>query len=456
MAFLMAEVKRKTDQWELHDILSEFDPQSYALVDDGHRQVNSEENHLPEIGGGGFQTALQLSQKQKSENISREDKTIPATKDIASYFDIIKNNESCIGKENHKDDILIEERETLPEKDGSYLFTCNSNDGTDKSSSPPLDCKMKEPNKIRDRENEVKHDSSQNKKDAKTHSNDDHKKHSRSSEHKSSHKSRSSKHKSSRNSSSTESSHKEGKEANSHKDTDETELEKAMRRIKELEESNKILAKRRIKELEEENKILNESEGIKHCSKKENPGQSKLLHREKSTTVKPSLISGPDRKRKQSTASSSSTTSMKSPSFKSGAVQNKLKLLGLSDSGGSSEEDNEEDQKTEFQNLFGATSTTITKTLKSKTHSKNSKTTSTKREKETSSATKPKKPHAISDSDRDSSSSPNLSDIEERIKVEKEVRQIIADEEESEKEALFIDSNTSEHDQLAAWLGKYS
>merc|ERR1711997_618816 len=39
-----------------------------------------------------------------------------------------------------------------------------------------------------------------------------------------------------------------------------------------------------------------------------------------------------------------------------------------------------------------------------------------------------------------------------RIKVEKEVRQIIADEEESEKEALFIDSNTSEHDQLAAWL----
>jgi len=225
-----------------------------------------------------------------------------------------------------------------------------------------------------------------------------------------------------------------------------------MRRIKELEESNKILAKRRIKELEEENKILNESEGIKHCSKKENPGQSKLLHREKSTTVKPSLISGLDRKRKQSTASSSSTTSMKSPSFKSGAVQNKLKLLGLSDSGGSSEEDNEEDQKTEFQNLFGATSTTITKTLKSKTHSKNSKTTSTKREKETSSATKPKKPHAISDSDRDSSSSPNLSDIEERIKVEKEVRQIIADEEESEKEALFIDSNTSEHDQLAAWL----
>ena len=43
MAFSMAEVKRKTDQWELHDILSEFDPQSYALVDDGHRQVNSEE-----------------------------------------------------------------------------------------------------------------------------------------------------------------------------------------------------------------------------------------------------------------------------------------------------------------------------------------------------------------------------------------------------------------------------
>ena len=144
MAFLMAEVKRKTDQWELHDILSEFDPQGYALVDDGHRQVNSEENHLPEIGVGGFQTALQLSQKQKPESVSREDKTIPATKDIASYFDIIKTNEPCIGKENHKDDILIEERETLPENDGSYLFTGNSNDGTDKSSSPPLDCKMKE------------------------------------------------------------------------------------------------------------------------------------------------------------------------------------------------------------------------------------------------------------------------------------------------------------------------
>ena len=61
MAFLMAEVKRQTDAWELHSILFEFDTNQDVISKDSYNQIigkdtNTKHKYLP----GGFQTALEL------------------------------------------------------------------------------------------------------------------------------------------------------------------------------------------------------------------------------------------------------------------------------------------------------------------------------------------------------------------------------------------------------------
>ena len=253
----------------------------------------------------------------------------------------------------------------------------------------------------------------------------------------------------------------------------ETELEKALKRIQQLEESNKILANRRIKDLEEENQNLIQSEKEKshkrqHVSKKNHSSREKDSVPSSSTKYKdtltiedqPSSSSNNDRARKQSTTSSGSIPSMKCTKYpKSGRVQSKLKLLGLSDSNCSSEESSEEDQNVAFENLFGCSN------LSSDDKNKTSKVKSTRKRScegqepkltnKSSSVEKRKKLHDISGSERDSSSSPNLSDLEERMKVEEEVMQIIADEEDSERACIVTSKEANEHDQLAAWLGNY-
>ena len=70
---------------------------------------------------------------------------------------------------------------------------------------------------------------------------------------------------------------------------------------------------------------------------------------------------------------------------------------------------------------------------------------------------KSNKPHNISDSERDSSSSPNLSDLGEKMKIEKEVMQIAEQEdyvELEEAQKVMSMQEPDEHDQLAVWLGK--
>ena len=146
---------------------------------------------------------------------------------------------------------------------------------------------------------------------------------------------------------------------------------------------------------------------------------------------------------------------MGSPPFENNEhVHSKLKSLGLSDSNDSSDE-NSEDQKAAFENLFGGNTASESKRL---TPNKKSKLISSKscdaiQKTDKNKSTKSSAIHLISDTERDSSSSPNLSDLEERIKVEEEVMQIVAEEEEAECSNTLTEE-TNEHDQLAAWLGK--
>ena len=239
---------------------------------------------------------------------------------------------------------------------------------------------------------------------------------------------------------------------------EESELSKALKRIKELEESNRQLAQKRITELEETNRQLSQSE----CNerRKEKPKSSKS-HRSSKNKDKAKddkdvshydkeLLSDSSRKRKASTASSSSS-SIKSPPFaKSESVQSKLKLLGLSDCNESSD-DNEEEQQAAFQDLFGFKNKS-SHIKKSSNERKLVKTSKEKSAKIDQLSTEKPPPSSIT-KERDSSSSPNLSDLEERIKVEQEVMQVVAHEAESEKLDQLSKNDTSEHDQLAAWLG---
>ena len=68
MAFLMAEVKKKTDAWELHNILTDFDPNKtndsvYSKSTDEKTSKNSASAAVQ-----GFQTALSLHQNQEPPN----------------------------------------------------------------------------------------------------------------------------------------------------------------------------------------------------------------------------------------------------------------------------------------------------------------------------------------------------------------------------------------------------
>ena len=448
MAFLMAEVKRKTDAWELHNILTEFDPNKDITSKDSDIQIISKDtkcNSLP----GGFQTALELHQITRTVNNATHDNKSTANKDITSYFEVVKPMEDCINDSYDSFKEIPKECDIPKNLDtgSSRIDTCDADSKHSADSSSA--CKMKEPNKSRDKD--VKHRSSRDKEsESKKSSHRDHGKHSkikdaceetRKSSSKDSHHSRSS------------------RKDDSLKVESETELEKALRRIKELEESNQMLANERIKELELENEKLSKPEKSK-TSKDDKRTSTQNSYRKKHDKHKDignrSESRGTamsDHKRKPSTASSSSNTSIRSPSFvKKGNVQSKLKTLGLSDSNGSSDE-GLEDQKAAFDDLFGGSNSSVSE---KQAHHKKSKSLSSKRFEgmkpapDKSKSIKQNKPHSISE--RDSSSSPNLSDLEERIKVEEEVKQIVAEEREAECSNAFS-NESSEHDQLAAWLG---
>ena len=436
MAFLMAEVKRKTDAWELHVILSEFDPNKDVSTIESNANIDKESGLKSELITGGFQTALELSKNQNAiKNTKDEFKS--GVKDIASYFDLVKPNVM----DKHADCTDIEknynELDHVPKVNDTFQTKLEVNDSECKNSSDSSSkCKMKEPNKNRDKEN--KHTSLREKELVSKTSSDRHRdKHSRSkNEHREYHKS-----------SSKESNHSRGSKKESSKDKNETELEKALQRIKELEESNKMLAEKRIHELEKENKKLCNS------ARKETPNKEK--HCRGSDRVELSSASDLVRKRKQSTASSSSTSSSKhSQIVKSDSVQSKLKLLGLSDSNSSGDE-NDEDQQAAFENLFGGNESSLRKNRPHKEKPNSTGKCSSAEHRKTaikgSSTAKQKRSHKISE--RGSSSSPDLSDLEEKMKVEQEVMQIVADEKESENEYVTMSNDTSEHEQLAAWLG---
>jgi len=452
MAFLMAEVKRKTDAWELHNILSEFDPNKDITNKDSDSQIISKDtntkcNSLP----GGFQTALELHQIPRTVNNAINDDTRTANKDITSYFEVVKPLENCITGSCDNFDKIPKECDSISknwEACSPRIDTCDgdSKHSTDSSSA----CKMKEPNKNRDKD--VKHSSSRGKESESkksSHRNHKHSKlkddceESRKSSSKESHRSRDSR-----------------KHVSSKVDS-ETELEKALRRIKELEESNKILANERIKELEQENDKLSRSEKSKTTQDDKRISTQNIYrnshekHKDIGHRRESGGTSRSDLKRTQSTASSSSNNSIKSPSFvKKENVPSKLRALGLSDSNGSSDE-SPEDQKAAFENLFGCSNSSVhKKQAHNKKSIRNKPFEGMKPAPNKSKSTKENKPHSFSDSERDSSSSPNLSDIEERIKVEEEVKQIVAEEEEVECSNAFS-TESSEHDQLAAWLGIY-
>ena len=103
-----------------------------------------------------------------------------------------------------------------------------------------------------------------------------------------------------------------------------------------------MLANERIKELEQESLKLKRSEKSK-TSHDHKRTSTEYSYRDKQKHIRHSVesegTSMPDHKLKQSTASSSSNTSIKSPSFvKKENFQSKIKTLGLSDSNGSSDE----------------------------------------------------------------------------------------------------------------------
>ena len=66
MAFLMAEVKKKTDAWEMHKILSEFDPDKFnnSIISESTNGRTTDKSSS--IMGNGFQTALTLSKNNES------------------------------------------------------------------------------------------------------------------------------------------------------------------------------------------------------------------------------------------------------------------------------------------------------------------------------------------------------------------------------------------------------
>ena len=68
MAFLMAEVKKKTDAWELHNILTDFDPNKSndSVYSESTDEKISKNNALG--AAQGFQTALSLRKNQESQN----------------------------------------------------------------------------------------------------------------------------------------------------------------------------------------------------------------------------------------------------------------------------------------------------------------------------------------------------------------------------------------------------
>ena len=65
MAFSMAEIKKKTDAWELHSILTNFDPEK--LNDSIISNPTKSEKTILE-GNTGFQTALEMSKRKEAEN----------------------------------------------------------------------------------------------------------------------------------------------------------------------------------------------------------------------------------------------------------------------------------------------------------------------------------------------------------------------------------------------------
>ena len=429
MAFSMAEIKKKTDAWELHSILTNFDPDK--LNDSIISNPTKSEKTIPEVNTG-FQTALEMSKRKDAENTMG--KTTPDTKDIASYFNTYDEKKNV--KAENCENILDKSCDTGYSSFSTILSSANKTERIELS-DVDINCKMKEPNKSKDKDpksklskNEVV-DTIIDSKDTC---------HPRSKEEK----------------------EKVVDDVEIKEDSmndEETELSKALRRIKELEESNRQLAQKRISELEKENKKLSHSdskENQKHKHRGDERHKSKerrdsMDHKSKHHNEK-QIYTDSSRKRKSSTASSSS--SIKSPPFsRSDSVQSKLKLLGLSDCNESSEND-EEEQQNAFQDLFGLEkrSSSTKKSSKDKPKKK-SKMCDNNSESVKSGSSKGKELSPILTKERDSSSSPNLSDLEERIKVEEEVMQIVAHELESEKVDLVSKTETSEHDELAAWLG---
>lgn len=489
MAFLMAEVKKSTDAWELHSVLSGFNPNTPPCDDSSlqsslpNNKLSKSENTLP-----GFQTALELS-RQSAKNTNDQQENWSETdskhnqKEITSYFGAISNSENP--KIGSPGEITNEKNDMKTSTGGNDAP--QSSLGTMESKSTiadsPSDCNMKEPTKRKQSDLKRKSISEDKNVEPKTSEGRERKENgsSRSKSDRPDNKKCSSpsnihkdpvKH-------SSEESHRHRSDlkisGSAEKDID---LEKALKRIKELEESNKKLASRRIKELEEENKKLRHS-GKKERSSKDrerspNKQSSKLAldkpvcdkkYVDKETIIhKSPSKSDSDRTRKQSTTSSSSATSLKSPplSSKSSRVQSKLKLLGLSDSNSSNNEgSDEEDQKVAFENLFGCANVSSGSNIpKNKTkpkttyeHPSNVKKLPVSKRITT---IKSNKPHNISDSERDSSSSPNLSDLGEKTKIEKEVMQIAEQEdyvELQEAQKVMSMQEPDEHDQLAAWLG---
>ena len=128
--------------------------------------------------------------------------------------------------------------------------------------------------------------------------------------------------------------------------------------------------------------------------------------------------------------------------------------MGLSDSN-----ESEEEQKEAFEDLFvNDMSCKLLKKAKAASKKMKDKTSTEQKkpikymcanEKYSSRITSgTKKPHDMSDSERESSSSPNLSDLEGRAEVSEQVIEMA--EEEIGQET--ITNKAAEHDELAAWL----
>ena len=442
MAFLLAEVKKKTDSWELHQVLLDLDC-SISMSDKDNESKSKTKQGLSNQSGtplSGFQTALQLSQSQAIASKKIVDNEIQSNShDISFYF-----------KGNQKSDALKDsfnktmtspgETEINEERDDnseSYLEAHISKDKQSVDSSRA--CEMKEPNKNKDKE--LKKTSKNKILESKRSGHLEHKRAHSYSESKQSRKPPS-----------KETKYNRTDKQKSVSNEDAIELEKALKRIRELEETNEMLANRRINELEKANKILSHSEEKSKSHKREHGGSNSRRHISIERDRMQSTATNPDDANKEELIPSNSNPPMFT---KSGRAQSKLKLLGLSDSDSSGTESNEENQAAAFENLFGCSNLSSKDKKKQNINTKNSKFPPQRKKganlNEHSSYTKGKKPNNASEGERCSSSSPNLSDLDERMQVEKEVIQIIA-EEEAEHDYILKDEG-NEHEQLAAWLG---